>query len=355
MATLPPALAVGDAIGRSAQTRLALVIGNNAYRQSPLLNPVNDARAMAKLLGDAGFAVTALVDAGREALQAGVGQFIESAQRATARDVLFYYAGHAVQLDWCNYLLPVDVEVTSADQVKSRCYELNALLGALSRLKGKTFVIVLDACRDNPFGASYKVAQKGLSQFDAPVGSLLAYATAPGRVASDGTGSNGLYTEHLVKELSARNVRFEDALKRVRLNVRLASGGTQIPWETTSLEGDFFLFEEAGAQQKATNRESGLEADIAAYTRIQNSRDAADWIAYLKQFPNGNFAEIAQMRLARIQGGAAALVMNPATAPSLAAQTDGRAPPQVRTEAEYAALPKGSLYLDPAGNLRRKG
>lgn len=352
LATLPPAMAAGDVFAAPEPSRLALVIGNNAYRQSPLLNPVNDARVIGKLLGDAGFSVTSLLDARRDALQAAVGNFVRAAEQSTARDVLFYYAGHAVQLDWCNYLLPVDAEVTSAEQVKSRCYDLNALLGAFARLKGKTFIIVLDACRDNPFGDQYKPAQKGLSQFDAPVGSLLAYATAPGRVASDGTGSNGLYTEHLARELSVRNVRLEDALKRVRLNVRLASGGAQVPWETTSLEGDFYLFPEGEAAQRLVSREKVLDEDIAAYTRIQNSRDAADWIAYLRQFPNGNFAEIAQLRLARIQGGGPVTAKSPTE--SASSSTTGAVLPQVRNEADYAALAQGALYLDPNGRMRRK-
>src|SRR6185369_1578014 len=105
----------------------------------------------------------------------------------------------------------------------------------------KTLVVLLDACRNEPFGTKYVPEKRGLSQFDAPVGTLLAFATSPGSTASDGTGKNGLYTENLLKELAVRNARIEDALKRVRLAVRLGSRGQQIPWETTSLEGDVYL------------------------------------------------------------------------------------------------------------------
>jgi uncharacterized caspase-like protein len=107
--------------------------------------------------------------------------------------------------------LPVDADRRAAEHMKQRCVDLGLLLGKLSAAKDKTFIVILDACRNNPFGSGYKPEQKGLSQFDAPVGSLLAYATSPGNVASDGEGANGLYTENLVRELSRRNTRIEDA------------------------------------------------------------------------------------------------------------------------------------------------
>jgi hypothetical protein len=184
--------------------------------------------------------------------------------------------------------------------MKQRCVDLNLLLGQFSAAKDKTFIIILDACRNNPFGASYRPEQKGLSQFDAPVGSLLAYATSPGNVASDGEGQNGLYTENLVRELSKHNTRIEDALKRVRLNVRLASHGEQIPWETTSLEGDVYIFNEGQKKLSEAEMEKLIEADVTEWTRIKSSKKIDDWVSYLRTFPNGRFAEIAQMRLTRL-------------------------------------------------------
>lgn len=319
LAAIPPALALRRAWGTGADaSRLALVIGNGAYRGAPLANPINDARAIAGLIAEAGFAVSALQDASRADMLAAIERFGAAVRRPQTREVIFYYAGHGAQLDWRNYLLPIDAEVESAEQMRQRCVDLGALLGELGRAQGKTFVVILDACRDNPFGSAYRPQQKGLSQFDAPAGSLLAYATAPGQVASDGAGKNGLYTEHLLRELPRRGARIEDALKRVRLNVRLASHGEQIPWETTSLETDVYLFGNGTTRLSAAELERQIEADLAAWSAIRSSHRADDWVNYLRNFPNGRFAEIAQLRLARLLATAQKPVAIAATAPAAA-------------------------------------
>jgi uncharacterized caspase-like protein len=299
LAAVPPALYFRPAWPAADPSRLALVIGNSSYQDAPLVNPANDARAISNLFSQAGFTVDSRLDARRSDMMAAIERFGVAAKRSDTRLVVFYYAGHGAQLDWRNYLLPVDAVVQKQADLKERCVDLSLLLGQLSAAKDKTFIIILDACRNNPFGSAYRPEQKGLSQFDAPVGSLLAYATAPGNVASDGDGQNGLYTENLVRELSRRGTRIEDALKRVRLNVRLASRGEQIPWETTSLEDDVFIFD--GGQKKLSENEleQMAEADIAEWTRIKSSKKTEDWVAYLRSFPNGRFAEIAQMRLTR--------------------------------------------------------
>ncbi|MEK6664655.1 MAG: caspase family protein [Pseudomonadota bacterium] len=303
LAAIPPSLLVSPSWSATATadpSRLALIFGNSAYRDAPLTNPGNDARAMSSLLNQAGFTVDSHLDATRTGMIAAIEKFGAAIQRPETKQVVFYYAGHGVQLDWRNYLLPVDAVVEKADQLKQRCVDLGLLLGQLGKAKDKTFIIILDACRNNPFGRVYKPQRRGLSQFDAPVGSLLAYATSPGNVASDGTGKNGLYTENLIRELSQRNTRIEDALKRVRLNVRLSSYGEQIPWETTSLESDVFLFSDG--QKKLTDEEieKQLQADLDAWANVKNSRNIDDWVAYLRNFPNGRFAEIGQVRLSRL-------------------------------------------------------
>lgn len=301
LVTLPTALAInsGWATG-SDPSRLALVVGNSAYRQSPLANPANDARAMSELFGKAGFTVDTCLDTTHDDLTSAISRFGDAVRRAETRLAVFYYAGHGVQLDWRNYLLPVDAEVSTAEQLKRRCVDLGLLLDKLGAAGDKTFVIILDACRNNPFGDSYRPEQMGLSQFDAPVGSLLAYATSPGNVASDGSGRHGLYTENLVRELSVRGARIEDGLKRVRLNVRLQSLGKQIPWETTSLESDVYLFNDGEKKLSDAELEKQVTDDLAEWTRIKTSRRPGDWVAYLRKFPNGRFAEIAQARLASL-------------------------------------------------------
>ncbi len=335
------------------ESRVALVVGNNAYRDAPLLNPVNDATAVADLLGRAGFAVERLLDTGREKFASAIERFGETVRKPQTRQAFFYYAGHGVQLDWTNYLVPVDANVENASQVPARCVDLGTMLRHLGRGKDKVSVIILDACRNDPFGGAFRPTQMGLSQFDAPPGSLIAYATAPGGVASDGSGKNGLYTENLVRELSVRGAKLEDALKRVRLNVRLASRGAQVPWETTSLEGDVYVLEDGRRKRTEEELEAEAEADIAMWGSVKASRRPEDMVAYLRKFPNGRFAEMAQMRLARLSSpsgaGGAGAAGPVAPAPGPAAE-----PPRITSEAQWAALPAGTLYYDPKGNLRRK-
>ena len=299
-AAIPPALYFRRALAAPDPSRLALIVGNSSYQDAPLTNPSNDAKAMSGLFAQAGFTVESLLNAKRADMMAAIEKFGAAAKRSETKLVVFYYAGHGVQLDWRNYLLPVDALVERQEHVRERCIDLSLLLNQLSAAKDKTFVIILDACRNNPFGTAYRPEQKGLSQFDAPVGSLLAYATSPGNVASDGDGQNGLYTEHLVRELGRRGTRVEDALKRVRLNVRLASNGAQVPWETTSLESDVFIVSDGADKLTEAEIERQIEADVTEWGRIRNSKKTDDWVGYLRTFPNGRFAEIAQMRLARL-------------------------------------------------------
>ena len=321
----------------------ALVIGNAAYAQSGLVNPTNDAKAMHTLLDKAGFSVDLQLDASRTAMLEAIERFGKRVQSSDTKLAVFYYAGHGAQLDWRNYLLPVNAAVSSATAMKADCIDLGQVLDHFvkAQRKGaeKTFVVILDACRDNPFGITFKPQNKGLSQFDAPVGSLLAYATAPGNVASDGAGKNGLYTENLMKELSRPDVRIEDALKRVRLNVRLSSGGEQIPWESTSLESDVFIFPHTAPKLSEEELERQIEDEVAHWNRIKTARRAEDWIEYLRKFPNGRFSEIAQARLNRLLAA-----QEKRQSPSAAKPKDGGA------SGELADLKEGEAFV-PAETL----
>lgn len=301
LASIAPAITFSELFAaEKSSAHQALVIGNGLYPDMPLSNPVNDAKAISTLLQRAGFVTDTQINTTRSSMVAAMERFIKSIKQSQTKVVVFYYAGHGAQLDWRNYLVPVDATVTKRSDMQSRCVDLNNVLGQISEIKDKTFIIILDACRDDPFGNSYKLESKGLSQFDAPVGSLLAYSTSPGKVSSDGSGENGLYTENLVRELSIQNVKLEDALKRVRLNVRLASNGDQIPWETTSLESDVFLFASANKKQSAGDLERTIQEEIADWTKIKDSKIEADWIAYLRKYPNGRLSEVAQERLNRV-------------------------------------------------------
>ena len=277
----------------------ALVIGNSGYRNVPLLaNPGNDAKAIAAALGESGFAVSTVLDADRARLAEAVQAYVAALQARKSVGV-FYYAGHGVQIAWRNYLLPVDASIGKLEDIPAQCLDVTDLIGGIKRAANPMNVIILDACRENPFGG-VRIEQKGLSQMDAPSGTLLAYATAPGNLASDGAGANGLYTENLLREMRVREAKIEDVFKRVRLNVRLASKGTQIPWESTSLEEDFYFNPPEGLRQLSQRQEEeAFRAESALFEAARESRDLARIEEYLRRYPSGRFGELAQFLLDR--------------------------------------------------------
>ena len=284
----------------SALPRAALIIGNTRYSEAPLRNPVNDAKAIAGELQRLGFNVNLQLDAGRAQMAGAIQSF--GAELAKSKGVgLFYYAGHGAQLAWRNYLIPVDATIEKLEDMREKTVELKSLLDGLIRAGNPMSVIILDACRDNPFGTKVPMEQKGLSQFDAPPGSLLAYSTSPGHTAADGEGTNGLYTENLLRELEAPETKIEDVFKRVRLAVRRRSQGLQIPWESTSLEEDFY-FRPPKQLKKLSDEEleKQFEEELATWEKIKDAKDPAPLEDYLRRYPSGKFSELAQFRLNRL-------------------------------------------------------
>ncbi len=286
-ATFHPVLqaAIGDAKGIDA-SRVGLVIGNSSYADSPLTNPANDANAIAQSLGILGFKTQLLLNASLNDLSEAVAVYVEQLARQKAVG-LFYYAGHGVQLGWRNYIIPIGAKIDRLDDVPKQAYELNIMLGALSKAKNPMNIIILDACRDNPFGKRLLPEQKGLSQFDAPIGSLLSYATSPGNTASDGSGANGLFTENLLREMKVPLARIEDVFKRVRLNVRIKSNGLQIPWESTSLEEDFYFIANE-AQFRQAEREVVRARENAEAQAKANAQEQAQAKALTKAETEAN-------------------------------------------------------------------
>lgn len=288
-----------------AGERLALVVGNAAYSSSPLVNPTNDARAMSELLKRAGFQVDLHTDTSRTDLVQAIARFGQAVRDPKVRFAVFYYAGHGFQQDWRNYLVPVDAKVRVSADVPKQTVDVSELLRTLNESRGRSYLVILDACRDDPFAGGYRPPAKGLSQFDAPSGSLLAYATAPGRLAFDGEGQNGLYTKHLVRELATPDATLEEAFKRVRLNVRMESGGKQIPWESTSLEENVSLFPNKRGKLSDTELERMLDQELAAWSRVRSSNSIPGLVEFLRAYPSGNTSELAQARLNRLLAEAA--------------------------------------------------
>lgn len=232
-------LAVAKPPAAVAEKRIALVIGNGAYKESPLRNPVNDARAIARTLQGLGFQVIQKENASLKEMQDAIRVFGDRLRGGGVG--LFYYAGHGMQVRGRNYLIPVNTDIQREDEVIYSGVDANLVLEKMDSAKNRVNLVILDACRNNPFARSFRSAARGLVPMEAPVGTLVAFATAPGSVAADGTGANGLYTQHLLNAMNQPGLRIEDVFKRVRAGVRKASGNRQVPWENTSLEGDFYF------------------------------------------------------------------------------------------------------------------
>ena len=235
---------------RTAERRAALVIGNGAYRFSPLKNPANDAKAMADALRGLGFAVDHRENVGRRAMIDAIRAFVLKAGESDVR--LFYYAGHGVQVNGRNFLIPVDADIQSEEEIAAKGSDVGEMLDRLGRVRSGMNLVILDACRNNPFadGATAVVDGRrlrfrgatptGLAPVDAPTGSLIAFATAPGSVAIDGVdASHSLYTKHLLHHLGTPGLPVEQVFKRVRIAVTQESHRQQVPWESSSLMGDF--------------------------------------------------------------------------------------------------------------------
>ena len=223
--------------------RVALVIGNGAYQHAEALaNPVNDARDMAKALEASGFSVVLKENATLREMHLALREFGDRIGRQSTG--LFYFAGHGLQVRGHNYLLPVDADVAREDEVAFAALDVGAVMEKLDSAKNPVNIVILDACRNNPFGARLQTSAKGLAPIDAPPGTFIAFSTAPGSTAADGNGRNGLYTQHLLRELAQPGAPIEEVFKAVRANVRKDSRSAQIPWESTSLETSF-AFREA--------------------------------------------------------------------------------------------------------------
>ncbi|MBI1890755.1 MAG: caspase family protein [Burkholderiales bacterium] len=274
----PPLKPIGEAAQTKNETpaappaakeqRLALVIGNSSYKQSPLINPANDARAMTIKLQQLGFTVLKKENADLEEMIAAVREFGNQLKNGGVG--LFYFAGHGVQSKGINYLIPINANIRHEDELATRAYNANELLEKMDTAKNRINMVILDACRDNPFARSFRSSARGLAGIEqAPTGTLVAYATSPGATAADGSGSNGLYTEQLLRAMSEPGLKMEDVFKRVRVSVMERSSGKQVPWEMSSVVGDFY-FNPTSVQ---LTQMASLPASTAASSQPQLQRE----------------------------------------------------------------------------------
>lgn len=282
------------------QGRVALVIGNAAYRQAPLRNPVNDARAVAATLAELGFDVIAIEDADRSTMQQAILDF--SARLNEGSVGLFYFAGHGIQARAENYLIPIDAELHSESALKFQAVPVQAVLEEMAFARNRVNIVILDACRNNPFERRFRGAPRGLAAIDAAHGTIIAYATAPGSVAADGDGSNGLYTAALLEALEVPGLEAEDVFKRVRVAVARQTNNHQVPWESSSLTGKFVFNRSAGAPASVARTTPRADREALFWETIKGSDNPDDFAAYLNRYPDGTFAELARIRIQTLRG-----------------------------------------------------
>ena len=222
----------------SSEQRVALVIGNKDYISlNKLKNPINDARAMKDILSKKNFNVIYLENASQLEMEEAIDKFAYKLKNGNGVG-MFYYAGHGMEVDGVNYLIPTDARIPSKKYVKSKSVSTDIIVSAMEEAKNRLNILVLDSCRSNPFSRG---GTGGLAPINSAKGIYVAYATAPNKVAEDGDGDNGLFTQYLIKNINQSGLKIEDVFKRVRAGVQRDSNGKQIPWSSSSIVGDFYF------------------------------------------------------------------------------------------------------------------
>lgn len=286
-------LGLGTALAAAAQPsgrRVALVIGNAAYADAPLKNPVNDAEDIAAALRGLGFNVTQLSNRNRSQFTAAIRDFGRNAAGAEA--ALFYYAGHGVQVRGRNFLLPVGQRFVEEGEVETDGVEVNSVLARLEDAGAKVSLIILDACRSNPLQRSGRGAVRGLARMEAPSGALVAFAAQPGAEAQDGNGRNGVFTQHLLQHIGTPGASVEQVFKRVRADVERDTARRQSPREESSLTADFYFVSPFGRTSPAEQQR--LEDE--GWARCRGAGNAAPCDDYLAAWPQGRFTAQARTR-----------------------------------------------------------
>lgn len=281
----------------AAEERLALVIGNSAYGTvSPLDNPSNDARLIAGTLDGLGFEVTALIDATQIEMKRGIAQFGRDLRKAGSDATgLFYYAGHGVQSFGTNYLLPVDVALSNAADLDLVAVEAQSVLRQMYSARNRTNIMILDACRNNPFQDIPDFNDSGLAEMQAPTGTFLAYATAPGGVALDGLDGNSPFTSALAGNMTTPGLAIEQMFKQVRVAVLEQTAGSQTPWDASSLTSDFVFV----PKQEQTTTAAEIE-ELQVWRAVQASADPVQLMLFLRGYPDGAYADEARRLLAAV-------------------------------------------------------
>ena len=324
-------LAVGLAY---AEDRIALVVGNGMYQAIPALdNPNADATLIGAALEAAGFEVDLLLEADQSTMKRGIADFGRKL-RAAGPDAtgLFYYAGHGVQSNGNNYLLPVDSAIRDEADLDLVGVEADWVLRQLFSARIKTSIIVLDACRNNPFEGLSGQMREGLAEMNAPTGSFLSYATAPGSVALDGLSGNSPFTAALARNITVPGVPIEALFKQVRIEVLEETNNAQTPWDSSSLTGDF-VFVEKPAEPEVDAGEVNL------WNSVKATSDSVQVMLFLRAYPNSLYAPEARALLKTLMDAELAS----ADAPEPVAAPEVKEPSARETELIGLAQSSGAL------------
>nr|WP_277613544.1 caspase family protein [Neoroseomonas marina] len=331
--------------------RVALVMGVGAYRAiPPLANPPNDARALAELLRGMGFETDLVIDPDRLAMEQAVRRLGQRAVGAEA--ALFFYAGHALEFGGRNWLLPVSTDIRTDRDLRFEALDLDSILAQLE--SARVSIVLLDGCRDNPFRLRLASATRGiatgpgLTPVRAAVGTLIAFATAPGEVAEDGAGQNSPFTAALLRKISTPGLELRAMMAEVRRDVREATGGRQVPWEHSAMEGAFYFIPAAinvpptpAPPAPAAPRDD--RAELLFWETVRAGNTAADYRAYLERFPSGTFAPLARARLQAMEPApavaAAVAPVPPVAAPVRPSEPVAAAVPRLTAAALASRIP----------------
>src|SRR5450631_3089556 len=287
-----------------AERRVALIIGNDAYvKLNPLRNAGNDARKMEQALRSAGFETTLRIDAKRRNLYQVIDAFAMQIAGSPDTVGLFYYAGHGIQTNGNNYLIPVDADIETEADLEAEAVNAGKVLRAMGEAHNRLNIVVLDACRDNPLPKG-RSASRGLARMDAPTGTFIAYAAGPGQTAQDGSaGGNGVFTGELVNAIALPGLPIEQVFKKAAQGVRRQTGDKQVPWTEASLQGDFFFhgavtgnvippapIGPSPSQTPAIPVTDTGAFELAYWNSVKDAKNAAELKTYLDRYPKGTFA-----------------------------------------------------------------
>ncbi len=286
-----------------AEKRVALVIGNSNYKLiSPLANPKNDAELMSATLSDVGFDVVSAIDVDYQGMRRAVRKFGRTLRRAGKDAVgLLYFAGHGVQARGTNYLIPLGANIEDAADLELEALSASNILSQMESAGNRLNLVVLDACRNNPFKGGLRGAGRGLARINAASGSLVAFAAAPGQVASDRKGANSPYTTELVKAMRQPGLAVEQVFKQVRVGVEGQTGGAQTPWEESSLRGDFYFVPKESTPVAAQESPKQSDREALFWNSVKDSASPALLQAYIDRYPEGTFTSLASILIEQLK------------------------------------------------------